>query len=342
MLHLDGSYGEGGGQILRTALSLAATLEQPVHIANIRAHRAKPGLRPQHLTAVLALARITRAEVSGAELHSRELTFRPRRVQPGPYLFDVAEKTGSAGSVTLLTQALLPPLLAAGQRSSLTLRGGTHVPWSPPAHYLLHVFLPALAQLGARVEMTLNRWGWYPRGGGEVGLEIQPAPKLAGVDWRTPPDYREFRAISAASRLPEHVRRRQAERLQARLGRDLPVELVQAGGLDAGSMVLLWGHRAGFDALGARGKPAEKVADEVADAFLAFRDRTAAVDRHLADQIALYLARARGYSSLITPEITLHLLTNLWVIEQFLGQIFEVKGELGERGEIGCRGRGGH
>lgn len=336
MLHLDGSYGEGGGQILRTALSLAATLEQPVHIANIRAGRAKPGLRPQHLTGVLALARITNAEVTGAELHGRELTFRPRRPQPGRYLFDVAEKTGSAGSVTLLAQALLPPLLAAGRPSSLTLRGGTHVAWSPPAHYFLQVFLPALAQLGAKADLTLNHWGWYPRGGGEVDLEIHPAPNLSAVEWRTPPDYRDFRAISATSRLPEHVARRQAERLKSRLGQDLPVDLIQAGGLDSGSMVLLYGPRAGFDGLGARGKPAEKVADEAVDAFLTFRDRQAAVDRHLADQIVLYLARARGPSSLITPEITLHLLTNLWVIEQFLGPIFEVKGELGERGEIGC------
>jgi RNA 3'-phosphate cyclase len=340
MLHLDGSYGEGGGQILRTALSLAATLEQPLHITNIRTGRAKPGLRPQHLTAVLALARITQAEVTGGELHSRELTFRPRRAQPGPYLFDVAEKTGSAGSVTLLAQALLPPLLAAGRRSSLTLRGGTHVPWSPPAHYLLHVFLPALAELGAKVEMTLNLWGWYPRGGGEVGLEIHPAPKLTGIEWRTPPEFQAFRALSAVSRLPEHVRRRQGERLKSRLGGELPVDLIPAGGLDSGSMILLYGPRAGFDALGTRGKPAEKVADEAADAFLSFRERQAAVDRHLADQIVLYLARARGPSSFITPEITLHLLTNLWVIEQFLGSTFEVKGEFGERGEIFCSGGG--
>jgi len=341
MLHLDGSHGEGGGQILRTALSLAATLEQPVRIVNIRAGRSKPGLRPQHLTAVLALARITQAEVAGAVLHSQELTFRPRRPQPGPYLFDVAEKTGSAGSVTLLAQALLPPLLAAGQPSSLILKGGTHVAWSPPAHYLLQVFLPALAQLGGKVTMTLNRWGWYPRGGGEVGMVIHPAPKLSGVQWRTPPDYREFRAISAASKLPEHVRRRQGERLQARLGRDLPVDFIEAGGLDAGSMVMVYGPRAGFNALGVKGKPAEKVADEAADAFLTFRDRRAVVDRHLADQIVLYLAWARGASTFVTPEVTLHLLTNLWVIEQFLGSRFEVKGELGERGEIRCRGRGG-
>ena len=127
MLHLDGSYGEGGGQILRSALALSALLGVPVRIEHIRAGRPKPGLRPQHLTAVRALAVLTRAEVAGAELNSQQLTFRPRAPQPGQYLFDVAEKTGSAGSVTLLAQALLPPLLKASQSSSLILRGGTHV-----------------------------------------------------------------------------------------------------------------------------------------------------------------------------------------------------------------------
>ena len=149
-----------------------------------------------------------------------------------------------------------------------------------------------------------------------------------------------FRAISAAARLPEHVISRQAQRLKARLGEDLVVETIEASGLDPGSLVFLWGPGAGFHALGARGKPAEKVADEVADAYLDFRKRQAAVDRHLADQIVLYLALARGPSRLITEEVTSHLLTNLWVIEQFLGPFFQVKGGLGERGEIFCRGEG--
>jgi RNA 3'-terminal phosphate cyclase (ATP) len=191
------------------------------------------------------------------------------------------------------------------------------------------------------VQMTLNRWGWYPKGGGEVGLEIAPARSLAGVEWRTPPNFQDFRAISAASRLPEHVRRRQGERLRERLGPDLPVEYLEAGGLDPGSLVLIYGPQAGFDALGAKGKPAEKVADEAAEAFLTVRERRAAVDRHLADQIVLYLALAKGPSSFITPEITLHLLTNLWVIEQFLGPRFEVKGKLGAMGEVKCLGGGG-
>jgi RNA 3'-phosphate cyclase len=339
MLELDGSYGEGGGQILRTALSLAALLGQPVRMANIRAGRSKPGLRAQHLTAVTALAQITRAEVTGAELHSREITFRPRAPQPGTYIFDVAAKTGSAGSATLITQALLPPLLSAGRSSTLIIKGGTHVPWSPPAQYLLYVFLPALAQLGAEVTMTLGRWGWYPRGGGEIRVEITPSRGLKGVEWLTPPDAGSFRALSAAAGLPDHVRHRQAQRLKERLGQDLPLEVMAATGLDRGSLVFLWGPQAGFSSLGARGKPAERVADEVADAYLSFRTRHGAVDRHLADQTVLYLALAQEPSRIITQEVTLHLLTNLWVIEQFLGPIFQVQGALGERGEISCRGR---
>jgi RNA 3'-terminal phosphate cyclase (ATP) len=338
MLYLDGSYGEGGGQILRTALSFSALLGVPVRIDRIRAGRPKPGLRPQHLTAVQALARVSQAELEGAELGSQALTFRPRRPQPGHYLFDVAAKTGSAGSVTLIAQALVPPLLTASHPSTLVLKGGTHVPWSPPAHYLEYVFFPALARLGARVEITLGRWGWYPRGGGELRLTVTPARSLGGVDWRTPAAPGEFRALSACCRLPEHVARRQAARLKERLGPDFPVEIVAAGGQDPGSLVLVWGPLAGFDALGARGKPAERVADEAADAYLVFRQADAAVDPHLADQLVLYLARARGVSTFSTPVITNHLLTNLWVIEQFLGPVFQVKGNLGERGEICCRG----
>jgi RNA 3'-terminal phosphate cyclase (ATP) len=339
MLSVDGSYGEGGGQILRTALALAALTGAPVRIEHIRARRSKPGLRPQHLTAVQAVARVCQAEVTGVNLGSQALTFRPRTPQGGHYLFDVAEKTGSAGAVTLVAQALLPPLLKAGDRATVILKGGTHVPWSPPAHYLSHVFLPALAAMGAEVEMTLERWGWYPRGGGEMRLSIRGARSLTGIQWLTPAASSAFRALSAAAKLPEHVARRQAARLAARLEETLPVEIIPAGGQDPGSLVFLWGPQAGFAALGARGKPAEQVADEAVEAYLAFRARGAALDRHLADQILIYLALARGPSRFTTEAVTSHLLTNVWVIEQFLGPTFEIKGSLGERGEISCQGQ---
>jgi len=339
MLHLDGAHGEGGGQLVRTSLSLAVLLGEPVKITDIRAGRTKPGLRAQHLTGVKALAQISRAEVEGATLGSRELTFRPRTIKGGSYFFDVAEKAGSAGSVTLVVQALLPPLLAAREPATLTIRGGTHVAWSPPAHYLMHVFLPALAELGAEVDLTLTRWGWYPRGGGEVQLTVKPAGRLSPQKWLNPPDPTRFQALSAASQVPYHVIQRQGRRLQERLGETLLVAEVETDSLDPGTFVFLWGPHAGFHALGARGKPAEQVADEVVEDFLKFKNSQAALDKHLADQILLYLARAAGPSVFTTEEITLHLLTNLWVIEQFLGPGFQVRGNLGEPGEVSCRGR---
>ncbi len=338
MRYLDGSYGEGGGQILRTSLSLSALLGEPVRLANIRAGRPKPGLCPQHLTVVKALAEICQAEVEGAALDSQELSFRPRRLRPGRYVFDVAEKTGSAGAVTLIAQALLPPLLKAGGRSQLTLRGGTHVPWSPTAHYLEYVFLPALGQMGVEVKMRLAGWGWYPKGGGEVELMITPAEVISGVSFVTPAPPATFQALSVACQLPEHVRWRQAARLREALGGELRVREQQVKGAGAGSLVFLWGPQAGFSALGARGKPAEKVADEVVAAYRGFRESRAAVDRHLADQLALYLPGAGGPSEIVTASVSAHLLTNLWVIEQFLGPVFQVEGRPGERGRLRCSG----
>jgi RNA 3'-phosphate cyclase len=251
----------------------------------------------------------------------------------------VAEKTGSAGAVTLIAQALLPPLLKAGTPATIILKGGTHVPWSPPAHYLSHVFLPTLATMGAKVEMTLERWGWYPRGGGEIRLTVKASRPLIRIQWQTPAKSSAFQALSAAAKLPEHVARRQAARLAARLEENVPVEIIPAGGQDPGSLVFLWGPQAGFTALGARGKPAERVADEVVEAYLAFRARGAALDRHLADQVLIYLALAKGPSRFTTEAVTSHLLTNVWVIEQFLGPTFEIKGALGEPGEISCQGQ---
>ena len=184
MLVLDGSYGEGGGQIVRTSLSLAALTDKPVRLVNIRTGRAKPGLRPQHLTAVQALAQITRAELTGATIGSTHLTFSPRGIYPGSYIFDVAEKTGSAGSVSLVAQTLLPVLLFAQSPSTLIIKGGTHVPWSPPVHYLMAVFLPALREMGVSADLKIKQWGFYPQGGGEIVLQVNPAPQLtiSGLD----------------------------------------------------------------------------------------------------------------------------------------------------------------
>ena len=251
----------------------------------------------------------------------------------------MAETTGSAGSVTLIAQALLPPLLKAEAPATIILKGGTHVPWSPPAHYLSHVFLPALAVDGGGGGDDPGALGLVSPGRrrGAPHHQGRPAPDR-GSSGAPRLKVSAFRALSAAAQLPEHVARRQAARLAARLGEAFPVEVIPAGGQDPGSLVFLWGPRAGFAALGARGKPAEQVADDAVEAYLAFRASGAALDRHLADQILIYLALAQGPSSFTTEAVTSHLLTNVWVIEQFLGPTFEVKGSLGERGEIFCQG----
>ena len=171
MIRIDGSHGEGGGQILRTALSLSAITGQAMRIERIRAGRKNSGLRPQHLTAVRAAAAICEAHLEGDEVGSQTLLFEPRQSpRPGYYEFDVREaaKGGSAGSVTLIFQTLLLPLALAGGKSEIILRGGTHVAWSPPFHYLQYVYLPAVARLGIEARVELRRWGWYPVGGGEI------------------------------------------------------------------------------------------------------------------------------------------------------------------------------
>jgi RNA 3'-terminal phosphate cyclase (ATP) len=176
-VHIDGSRGEGGGQILRTSLALSALLRQPVKIVNIRANRAQPGLKTQHLAGVLALAGITEAEVTGAHKHSTSLDFRPRTIKSGRYRFEIS----TAGAASMLFGAVLAALLFAKQPSDVTITGGTHVPFSPPFHYLAGVFLPFLRKLGALADLRLVHWGFYPRGGGEIRGHVTPCANLAGI-----------------------------------------------------------------------------------------------------------------------------------------------------------------
>lgn len=340
MLVLDGSYGEGGGQIVRTALSLAALTGIPVRLDNIRARRSKPGLRPQHLAAVQAMARLSRAALNGGSLGSTSLIFTPRDILPGRYSFDVAESVGSAGSVCLVAQTLLPVLAFAPTPSTLILRGGTHVPWSPPAHYLATVFLPTLQAMGLTAHLELQTWGFYPRGGGELTLSIQPASQLQPLTLTAPPAPTDFQVLSAAVNLPVHVAVRQSRAVRDHLAWPLAIREENPTQGGPGSLVFVWGPHAGFSSLGAKGKPAEKVGAEAAWALQSFLATGAALDRHLADQIVLYAALAQGRSTFTTEAITSHLLTNIWVVQQFLGVQFEVQGELGQKGFITVTGAG--
>ncbi len=344
MVVIDGSYGEGGGQVLRMALALSAILGEPVKVENIRAGRPNPGLQAQHLTGVMAIARICQAELKGAELGSKELIFRPRRPpEPGSYFFDVTEarKGGSAGATTLVLQTLLMPLALARGTSRLTLRGGTHVSWSPPFHYVKEVLFPTMARMNVRADASIKQWGWYPVGGGEIEVTIYGGSRVKGIILNERGKLKRIKGVSAYSNLPDHVGQRQKERaleLLNRHGFEASIEVVKAPSPGRGSCLFLMAEfenvLAGFTSLGEKGKPAEKVAEEAVQEFLDYMRSGAALDRHLADQLILPAALAEGPTSFTAACITKHLLTGVWVVEQFMGRKFAVEGEEGHPGRV--------
>ncbi|WP_297519304.1 RNA 3'-terminal phosphate cyclase [Thermococcus sp.] len=333
-VEIDGSYGEGGGQILRTAVALSVITGKPVRIRRIRANRSNPGLRPQHLHGILALKELSDARVKGARVGSTELEFIPGKARPKHIRVPIK----TAGSITLVLQALLPAMAFTG--GSFEVTGGTDVPWSPPVDYLKHVTLFALERMGLRFELEIKRRGHYPRGGGLVTGRVEPWEErkpLIALEWEK---IECFAGISHATNLPAHVAERQAKAAEDRL-RELysaPVEIKReiSRSLGPGSGIVVWAEtdslRLGGDALGKRGKPAEVVGREAADELLEALTTRAAVDKFLGDQLIPFLAFAGG--KIRVAEITNHLVTNVWVVERFFGKVFEVEGEIGGPGVV--------
>jgi RNA 3'-terminal phosphate cyclase (ATP) len=354
LIEVDGSYGEGGGQVLRTALALAAITGHGAHLYNVRARRSEPGLAPQHLTAMRAIAEVCDAEVRGDVIGSTNLVFRPRkRPHSGSYVFDVAQaaQRGSAGSVTLILQTLLLPLALAPGASHITVRGGTHVPWSPPFDYLSDVYLPTLAEIGVPARAHLSAWGFYPVGGGQItadvygmaGLPASPdaPPILSPLTLLERGDLLRVTGTAVACNLPAHIAQRMADRARRLLDDEgLPAEVVPqlARGDGPGAFISLRaeyaGGLAGFSALGRKGMPSEEVAAVACEALLAHHATGAPVDMHLADQLVLPLALAPGRSTYRTARVEQHLLTVAEVVRQFLPVSIEVEGKLGEPGTV--------
>jgi len=340
MLILDGSYGEGGGQTLRSALALSAVLQQPVTIEKIRAGRRNPGLQAQHLAGVMALAEITQAEVEGGKIGSTSLRFHPKGLHPGQHRWDV----GTAGAISLVLQTILVPLAFASHPSLFEVTGGTHVPWSPPYHYLEQVLLPTLEAMGLQASLTLTRWGFYPKGGGMVRGEVFPS-MLSPLTLNQRGPLLEIFGISAAFRLPISIAERQRERALRRLeqlGVPCRIDIVTGESQGPGTFLFLVARfengRAGFSALGEKGKPAEQVADQACDELLSYLKGEGVVDPHLSDQLLLPTVLTPGTSSFTTTKVTRHLLTNVWVVEQFLPGRAKLQGKEGEPGLVTVKG----
>jgi RNA 3'-phosphate cyclase len=320
-MHIDGSYGEGGGQVLRTSLALASVFGRDLEVTGIRARREPPGLRPQHLCAVTSLAEITDATVEGACVGSTRLSFSPSNVSPGTYRFDV----GTAGSLTLLMQALLPPLLASDGTTFVTLIGGTDVRWSPTIDYLSNVLLRSLSCMGADVEVTLDNRGYYPRGGGQVRVRVGPWKRkdpLGRVRVRTPSS---LTVVSSCAGLPEHVARRQAKGALALLD-DYDVEVVyDTSGHGIGSALTIYGDAGdlpvGASAIGERGYVSEDVGADAARELLGTIEG-ATLDGHLPDQLVPYIAMS-GNAELPIHSMTGHLETNLAITSRFVPLAWE-------------------
>ncbi|MCQ1536763.1 RNA 3'-terminal phosphate cyclase [Methanosarcina sp. KYL-1] len=330
MMEIDGSYGEGGGQLVRTAVALSAVTGKAVKIRNIRKNRPNPGLKQQHMKALETAARICEARVSGLFPGSTEFSFAPVEIRGGKYDVDI----GTAGSITLLLQCLMPALPFAKEKVELRVRGGTDVAWSPTIDYLRHVTFPALEQMGYSGRVTLKERGYYPKGGGTVSASFEPC-KLRGFHFRkeeirtgeAPKEGAGIHGVSHASNLPPHVPSRQAEAARDRLleeGYPAEMEIQCLEAFSTGSGITLWSGYYGGSALGKKGLPAEKVGRQAAEEILPELRAGAAVDVHLADQLIPYMALA-GNSSYTVRELSLHAATNIWVTEQILGVKFRVE-----------------
>ncbi len=347
MIRIDGSYGEGGGQIIRTAVALSAVTGTEVTISNIRINRPKPGLKAQHMTAIRTAADMTDARLSGLKPGSTELTFSPRDISGGHYNMDI----GTAGSITLLLQCLMPVASAAQEPVSLEITGGTDVAWAPPIDYMAHVLVPVLSAMGLKCSIELYRRGYYPRGGGRVTAIIHPsALRAVELDKENETDTKKgetetekeiekekevgkekepctVAGISHSSNLPPHVAQRQADAAAEALekaGYSSSIDTRLVSFPSTGSGITLWCGHAGGSALGKRGLPAEKVGKAAAREIITELDSGATVDVHLADQLIPYMGLAGG-GSFTVREVSGHTRTNIWVVEQFLGVEFRIE-----------------
>ena len=322
LIEVDGSYGEGGGQILRSAVAISAILGKGVVIKNIRKGRPKPGLSVQHIKSIELSGKLCNATIEGLAQGSTEVCFIPEAIVGGYHKLDI----GTAGSITLVLQSVLPIACFAPGQVIFEITGGTDVKWSPPYDYFKHVTLPALRLFGVDITTTLIRRGFFPRGDGKAIITLGPSV-IHGADISIP-SKGEIMGVSASSRLPPHVVERQAKSAKEFLktkGLDVgDIELDIRDEPSTGSSITLYRGFLGASSLGERGIRAEKVGSEAAKNLYDEIRTCAAVDEHLADQLIIFMGLAKGSSRILASSISSHTSTNIRIVEQMLGKKFEI------------------
>lgn len=344
MITIDGAQGEGGGQILRSALSLSILTGKSFQLINIRAHRKRPGLAAQHLKAIDAAQAISQAHVSGAQLHSDELIFEPQSIRTGRYQFEIS----TAGSTSLVAQTIFLPLSMANSASTVTISGGTHVRWSPSYHYLEWQWFPAMEAMGFSGHLEMQQAGFYPQGGGKITLTIRPAREIHGLVMPAHGKLKSIKGLSAVGGLPTSIADRQKRRAILHLQNlsdqlHIRTESWHAP-ISRGTALMLMAEfepeieqlapRFCYTSLGEKGKPAEQVADEAVNALKDFLPSPGSLDAFLADQLLLPAACASSPTVFFVPVITGHLLTNAAIINYFLPTLITIDGEYGKPGRV--------
>jgi len=332
MLEIDGSYHEGGGQILRTAAALSVVTKKPIHVFNIRKNRSEPGLKTQHLEGIKALADSCGAKLDGAKIGSTEIRFEPGDL----FKKEIDIKIPTAGSIGLLFQTLKIPFLHSKHPVTVNVDGGaTFNKWAPPVPYTQHVLLPILEKMGCKIDIEIDKHGFYPVGGAKVKMKFEPCKKIKPLMLE---DFGSVKKISGLSVASTHLGKARVAERQA----ESALKLIEQAGYKTeitshtidtkspGSGIILWvtttkGAIFGSDILGERGSPAEYIGNEVAKELLKNIETESTTDEHLCDQILPFMALADGESIITTPKITAHSETNIWVIKKFLNASFSVE-----------------
>ena len=332
MLQIDGSHGEGGGQILRYAIALSVLTKEPVEIANIRANRPNSGLRAQHYTAISCMKSLCNAETEGLSIGSAKLKFLPGEIHSGEYKFDI----GTAGSITLVFQACVLSSLKATEPIKIKLTGGTDVKWSPSWDYFTHVFLPLIQKMGVKTDAQLIKRGYYPKGGGEAELTIYPVKKLQPLHLEGKQVFNKINGIIHIANLPDHIGKRMkhaAMKMVAKNNLQSSIQIDKTTSFSPGTGITLWSQSEftvlGSTALGEKGVTSEKIGGNAANQLVKEIKIGATIDTFAIDQILPYTVLAKDESVCMVRMLSNHTKTNIWLLKQFFDVEFEIKEQQG-------------